>query len=150
MKSIKAIGKINIDIKSASTADLVKFYNENSGSKHILKFRDRATAEQRVAELIKAHNELAGPTSKESGIKKMTEAPTKPKTEKSNSRGRTSSFAGKTIVKIAAENPRREGTNGWKSWNLIKDGMTYEQFVAAGGRRVDLAWDLKAGHLELK
>jgi hypothetical protein len=150
MKSIKAIGKINIDIKLASTADLVKFYNENSGSKNILKFRDRTTAEQRVAELITAHNELAGFTSKESGIKKMTEAPTAPKTEKSNARGRTSSLAGKTIVKLSADNPRREGTNGWKSWNLIKEGMTYEQFVAAGGRRVDLAWDIKAGHLELK
>jgi hypothetical protein len=79
----------------------------------------------------------------------MTEAPIAPKTEKST-RGRTSSLAGKTIVKISAENPRREGTNGWKSWNLIKAGMTYEQYVAAGGRRVDLAWDLKAGHIELK
>ena len=113
-----------------------------------MKFRDRATAEQRVAELIKAHNELAGPTSKETKTKKMTEAPIAPTTEKS-ARGRTSSLAGKTLVKLSAENPRREGTNGWKSWNLISEGMTYEQFIAAGGRRVDLAWDIKAGNIEL-
>jgi hypothetical protein len=149
MKSINVIGKINIDTKSASTADLVKFYNEHSGSKPIVKFSDRTTAERRVAELIKAHNELSGPTSKETKTKKMTEAPIAPTTEKST-RGRTSSLAGKTIVKLSAENPRREGTNGWKSWNLITEGMTYEQYVAAGGRRVDLAWDLKAGHIELK
>lgn len=153
MKSINVIGKININISSSTTAELVKFYNDNSGSKAIVKFSDRATAERRVAELIKAHNELAGPTSKETKTKKMTEAPiapSAPKTKKSNARGRTSSLAGKTLVKLSAENPRREGTNGWKSWNLISEGMTYEQFIAAGGRRVDLAWDLKAGHLELK
>lgn len=149
MKYINVSGKINIDIKSATTADLVKFYNENSGSKRILKFSDRLTAERRVSELIAAHNELSGPTSKETKTKKMTEAPIAPKTEKST-RGRTSSLAGKTIVKISAENPRREGTNGWKSWNLITAGMKYEQYVAAGGRRVDLAWDIKAGHIELK
>jgi hypothetical protein len=148
MKSISIIGTININISSSTTAELVKFYNDNSGSKHILKFRDRATAEQRVAELIKAHNELAGPTSKETKTKKMTEAPIAPTTEKS-ARGRTSSLAGKTLVKLSAENPRREGTNGWKSWNLISEGMTYEQFIAAGGRRVDLAWDIKAGNIEL-
>lgn len=149
MKSINVIGKINIDIQSATTADLVKFYNEHSGSKPIVKFSDRTTAERRVAELIKAHNELSGPTSKETKTKKMTEAPIAPTTEKST-RGRTSSLAGKSIIKLSVENPRREGTNGWKSWNLITVGMTYEQYVAAGGRRVDLAWDLKAGHIELK
>lgn len=150
MKSINVTGKINIDIKSATTADLVKFYNANSGSKKtIVKFSDRITAERRVAELITAHNELAGQTSKESKTKKMTEAPTAPTNEKST-RGRTSTLAGKTIVKLSAENPRREGTNGWKSWNLISEGMTYEQFIAAGGRRVDLAWDIKAGHIELR
>lgn len=149
MKSINVTGKISIDIKSATTAGLVKFYNEHSGSRAIVKFSDRLTAERRVAELIKAHNELAGPTSKETKTKKMTEAPTAPTTEKST-RGRTSTLAGKTIVKLSAENPRREGTNGWKSWNLISEGMTYEQFIAAGGRRVDLAWDIKAGHIELK
>lgn len=40
-----------IDIKNSSTAELVKFYNANSGRPAIKKFRDRADAEKRVASL---------------------------------------------------------------------------------------------------
>lgn len=57
-------------------------------------------------------------------------------------RGRASTFSGKRITKLTKENPRRKGTIGFKSFNLIKSGMTYEQYLAAGGRRQDLAWDV--------
>jgi hypothetical protein len=63
--------------------------------------------------------------------------------------GRVSAFAGKTIVRLVKENPRREDTHGYNSWNLLKKGMTYEQYIAAGGRRVDLAWDIMKGNVKL-
>lgn len=63
--------------------------------------------------------------------------------------GRTSQFAGKKITKIAKENPRREGTHGHKSFGLITSGMTYEKFIEAGGRRVDLEYDIKKGNLKV-
>lgn len=63
--------------------------------------------------------------------------------------GRVSQFAGKTIVRLVKGNPRREDTHGYNSWNLLKKGMTYEQYIAAGGRRVDLAWDLMKGNVKL-
>jgi hypothetical protein len=56
--------------------------------------------------------------------------------------GRSSQFSGKKITKLVKENPRREGTHGLKSFDLIKTGMTYEAFIAAGGRRQDLAYDI--------
>lgn len=41
-----------INIKKATTRELVEFYNDNAG-KPVVKFRDRATAERRCLELVK-------------------------------------------------------------------------------------------------
>lgn len=64
--------------------------------------------------------------------------------------GRKSAFVGKKIYKKVQDNPRREGTNGYNSFALIRNGMKYEDYVAAGGRPQDLAWDLKHDYVELK
>jgi hypothetical protein len=64
--------------------------------------------------------------------------------------GRVSKFSGKKIHKLAKENPRREGSIGFKSYGLIKNGMTYDQYISAGGRRQDLAFDLAHKHVELR
>jgi hypothetical protein len=69
--------------------------------------------------------------------------------KKSAPAGRKSAFSGKKINKVAKENPRRKGSIGFKSFALIKNGMTYEQYLEAGGRRQDLAFDLTAGHVKL-
>lgn len=53
------------------------------------------------------------------------------------------------IVRLVKENPRREGTEGWKAWNLLHKGMTYDKYLAAGGRRDHLAWDLNKGNVKL-
>jgi hypothetical protein len=39
-------------IKSASTAELLAFYNANSGREEVKRFADRATAEKRVRFLL--------------------------------------------------------------------------------------------------
>jgi hypothetical protein len=46
--------------------------------------------------------------------------------------------------------PRREGTHGFKSFALIKNGMSYEAFIAAGGRTKDLAWDIDRKRVEAR
>lgn len=50
------------DVIASKTADLVAFYNANSGSKPIKKFVDRRTAETRVIALIESLNALAEPS----------------------------------------------------------------------------------------
>jgi hypothetical protein len=64
--------------------------------------------------------------------------------------GPRSHYSGKKLYRLVDKNPRREGTCGWKSFALIKDGMTYEQYKAAGGRNSDLAWDIAHGFTEVK
>jgi len=46
-------------------------------------------------------------------------------------RGRPSSFKGKKITKNLPENPRRKDTHGWRAWELIEDGMTFEAYEEA-------------------
>lgn len=50
------------DVIATKTADLVAFYNANSGSKPIKKFADRRTAETRVIALIESLNALDEPS----------------------------------------------------------------------------------------
>lgn len=72
------------DVIATKTADLVAFYNANSGSKPIKKFADRRTAETRVIALIESLNALDEP-SNESPIpdaKPREEVPSDVKTHK--------------------------------------------------------------------
>ena len=50
----------------------------------------------------------------------------------------------KILVKA---NPKRPGTASYARFELYRDGMTREQFLKAGGKGVDLQWDLAHGHI---
>jgi hypothetical protein len=89
-------------------------------------------------------------------VKKMTtkkaakkKKATKKESESTGQRGRVCVHAGKNITKLVKENPRRKGTNGFDSFNKIKSGMTYEQYIAAGGRLVDLNWDIEHRYVKV-
>lgn len=64
--------------------------------------------------------------------------------------GPRSDNAGKKIYRLVKGNPRREGSIGYASFALIRDGMTYEEYIEAGGRAGDVKWDLEHGFIELK
>lgn len=148
-----AKGTISIDLDKASPKALVEFYNQHSGAKPITKFKDQPTAKRRIAELVAAHNELASGSSKASEVKKKEKASKPAKAAGDGKRGRKSPMTGKKLYKVGEHkktNPRREGTHGYKSWEKIKDGMTYEDFVKGGGRNRDLAHDVQEGRIELK
>lgn len=66
------------------------------------------------------------------------------------SAGRTSQFAGMRIVRLQKENPRREGSEGYNSWNVIKKGMTYEEFIKAGGSAGSLRKEVANGRIKMK
>lgn len=64
--------------------------------------------------------------------------------------GPASPLSGKTIHILCKGNPRRPGTHGHTSFALVKEGMTYEAYKAAGGRNNDLQWDLDKGFVEMR
>ncbi len=66
-------------------------------------------------------------------------------------KGRKSAYKGKTLTAKVSENKRRKGSAGRESLQIIIDNspITYEAFIAKGGRRQDLAWDIKEGRVEV-
>jgi hypothetical protein len=101
------------------------------------------------------------PNSKKQTTKKRTNASTaqvsksKLKVAKGKGNGKTTTHrdyipAEARITKLVKENPRREGTIGHESFSVIKSGMTVEQYVAKGGRRKDLRWDLDHEYVKLE
>lgn len=65
-------------------------------------------------------------------------------------RQRASTFTGKALRPLVDSNPRRPGTAGHASFQIILDrpGISAEEFRAHGGRLNDLHWDVRKGHVE--
>jgi hypothetical protein len=73
----------------------------------------------------------------------------KAKTEGSGRPGRPSQFAGKKITKLVKENPRREGSEGHASFDLITSGMKFEKYVELGGSPSQLAYCVEHGFVKV-
>jgi hypothetical protein len=89
---------------------------------------------------------------KKAAAKKATKAPAKKaaaKSEGDGQRGRKSKYSGMKLTKLVDKNPRREGTHGHNSFSVIRSGMTYEKYIEAGGRLVDLEFDVNKGYVKV-
>jgi hypothetical protein len=64
----------------------------------------------------------------------------------------SSQFAGRRLFPKVKDNPRREGSHGHRSLGLIiaKPGISYFDFLAVGGRSLDLRWDIAHGNCEAR
>jgi len=54
------------------------------------------------------------------------------------------------IIVLVEENPKRNNTLAAERFALYENGMTVEEYVAAGGRTGDIAHDVAAGYIELE
>jgi hypothetical protein len=137
----------------ASEAEMNKLDTKAIVEKPITKFSDRATANKRGWQLLEYLADT-NPNKEEimTAKKKTAKVPKAPKApkEKAEKRGRPGKYIGKTIHKLVDKNPRKEGTSGHKSWSVLRDGMTFEKYVEAGGVRRDLEWDIDRKWVELK
>lgn len=127
-----------------TTGDLIKIYNANS-DKPVKKFQDRDTALARTWKAVCAaiaSTEAVEATSRSPA--KVAVAAKKAASGAGRPRG-TTQFAGKTLVALVEENPRRQGTKGHASFAILlgnPKGVPYEQYIEKGGRNNDLRWDL--------
>ena len=48
------------------------------------------------------------------------------------------------------KNPKREGSGGWRRFNLYKNGMKIRDFLSAGGKTIDLDWDRARGFIAVE
>lgn len=140
---------IDLEQSKISIADMLDLYNYVSKSAQPIKnFRDRKTAAEKLMALAEAKAEIANCSAKETKVENSVSATVEKQT--ANRKGRSSSFKGRliSISPSLEKNPRREGTNGHKSIEIVinaRNGITYEDFIDQGGRRKDLAWDLAHG-----
>lgn len=76
--------------------------------------------------------------------------PDQVKSPTNGKRGRKPGFAGCRLTAICSENPRRKNSHGFKSLQIIIDrpDISYDDYLAAGGRLVDLRWDINNGNVK--
>lgn len=53
------------------------------------------------------------------------------------------------ITLLVDENPKRKGTMAWDKWEVYEDGMTVGEYLAAGGKRSTLNYDVEKGYIEI-
>lgn len=63
-------------------------------------------------------------------------------------RGRAS-YDGLKITAIVPVNPKKLGTGSFKKFALYKEGMTPAEFIAAGGTKADVKYDVEHGFIKL-
>jgi len=51
-------------------------------------------------------------------------------------------------IQVCVEkNPKREGSKGYKMFEIYKNGLTIREFLQAGGRTIDIDWDRERGFI---
>lgn len=65
-------------------------------------------------------------------------------------RGRKSPYAGKRIYLKVKENPYRKGSLREANFKLVKEGMTFEEYVKAGGDPFNLKYGVMQKHFDVR
>jgi hypothetical protein len=145
---------------SVTTQQMVSLYNRFFDKQPVKGYPNKQAAARSMIALAQAKAVKPIETDRSESMSEVqvkAEKPTKVKASKADSngrRGRNSMFDGRRfkVKDGTTTNPRREGTKGHASFLLLldsPDGLKYEDYLASGGRRVDLAWDLVHGNVEV-
>lgn len=155
------------DLKHFSMHELTELYKALSGGDGPSRFRDMVKGASRVWAVIQgtwaqmnqaedAEQTTEGTeTEQEDGVKKTAKKATRgrAKTSPAVKRGagsRSRIDRDMKIHKLVSENPRKKGTEGYKSWDIMTNGMKVGTFLEKGGRIQDLKWDLERKRVELR
>lgn len=64
--------------------------------------------------------------------------------------GRPPRYAGRsTITVLVTRNPKRLGSRRHARFALYRTGQTVDEYVAAGGHRLDLGWDIEHQYIKV-
>lgn len=156
---------------SISTGTLAALWNHHNPDTPVKRFADREEGAKQVfaifervaisAKKLSAHEgekEVAkGATAKKGAAKAPAKKGTgaKGKGNPANLKVRKSKYTGMKLTASAEAkkaNPRKEGSHGYRSMEIIRNnpGITYEEFIAKGGRGNDLEWDVTKGNVTTK
>lgn len=140
--------------------DLVEIHNLVA-EKKVSKFQDRNTAVRRTWAAIQSayppinehETEVNAEQNEEQVNTEEVNDAAPPSTAKRGRKAGTGKFAGKRIYALKGNNPRRFGTKGFASYELIvgkPEGVDYDVYIKAGGRPQDLNWDINHKWAEVR
>ena len=95
--------------------------------------------------------ETATPRAKFTSVAPAKKTKAAKSAKKSASTGARSTYATdqRKIKVLAKENPKRKGTAAYQRFELYKKSTTVADFIAKGGRTIDLAYDQAHGFIKL-
>ncbi len=93
--------------------------------------------------------EVKGKKVKEAKGKETKGKEAKEKKAKRETKDRGPSVVDGKITLLAKENPKREGSNAYKKFELYKKHKTIKAYLEAGGKRSSLRYDSKKGYIKL-
>ena len=121
--------------------DFISLYNSLSTKDRVQRFSDRRTAAKRTWAVF-----LDLASRKLIQVKDTSSSNNGALPKTSGVRGRKSKHEGKRIILKGTyeKNPRRRFSHGYNSFAILMKNpeILYEQYIAKGGRRQDLSWDL--------
>jgi hypothetical protein len=141
--------------------DLVNIYNMFA-EKPVKRFETRADGVRRAWAVMTTEEEptqsegKADPEVKPAPVTEPTDEGMVPPPAPPKPRGRakgTGKYADKRVFALKETNPRRAGTHGYDSYQIIlgkKEGVPYPEFIKAGGRPNDLQWDIDRKNAEVR
>ena len=125
-----------------------RFADISTGAKRVMKVAESLPIEETPFEHLngekKMNEEVLNQDENKADVEIHVKSANKPK-----KRGRNSGFEGKMIKCLVEKNPRRQNTHGFHSMGILINAgepVSYESYVAQGGRRQDLAWDIQKGY----
>ena len=141
-------------------AAMVRVYNQYS-KENVKRFADRKTAVRRTITVMKKSKQIDEAPTNIASANILPNENVKSNYEQlvasniTNKEKNVKANKQDTIVVVVDKNPRREGTWGWKSYNIILNhdsdqDLTVEKYLELGGRMNDLLWDVKKDRLQLQ
>ena len=128
-----------------------RFADISTGAKRVMKVAESLPIEETPFEHLngekKMNEEVLNQDENKADVEIHVKSANKPK-----KRGRNSGFEGKMIKCLVEKNPRRQNTHGFHSMGILINAgepVSYESYIAQGGRRQDLAWDIQKGYAEI-
>ena len=149
-----------LENRNTTNQGIVRVYNNNT-KVAVKRFADTRTGAARLLKLAKEIPVEQTPFEHLNGEKKMNEEILNQDDNKADvevhvksanypkKRGRKAGFEGKMIRALVEKNPRRQNTHGFHSMGILINAgepVSYESYIAQGGRRQDLAWDIQKGY----
>ena len=141
----RLVALFNDNARKIGSGLVKRFSDTKAGAKRIMKLAESLPLEETPFEKLNGEKQMN--TEQRNDVEvhvKTADAPKK--------RGRNSGFEGKMIKCLVDKNPRRQNTHGFHSMGILINAgepVSYEAYIAQGGRRQDLAWDINKGYAEV-